>query len=70
MWNLTDYLGFAILATVGFFKGIWTGLAQIPGYVRAEINTARHRVNDVAKSRETGKTSRERRVDAIKPTEK
>jgi hypothetical protein len=51
MWDLTDYLGFAVLATIGFFKGVWTGLAQIPGYVRAEISSARSRVDDIAKTR-------------------
>ena len=69
MWSFTDRLGFAVLATIGFFKGIWTGLAQIPGYVRAEVRSARSRVDDIAKTRETGKSARQRRIDAIKPNQ-
>lgn len=55
MWKLRDYVGFALLATIAFFKGLWTGLAQIPGYVSAEIRSAKSTTNNIAKTRETGR---------------
>lgn len=62
----TDYLIMALMAVTALFKGTWTGLKQIPTYVRAEYRSSKRRVEDVQKYRATGKTPRQRYMDRVR----
>lgn len=62
-----DYIALAFFYTAALIEGIWQGLRQIPGYVRARARSYRRRVERKQKERVDGKTPRERRLDAIRP---
>lgn len=66
MWKFTDYLWFGLFVLLDIVKGVWTGLAQIPTYVSAEIKSSKALVNTIVKTRETGNTSRKRRIQALR----
>lgn len=64
------YYAFLVLALpIAFVKGVWTGLASIPTYVSAQINSTIHTAREVRKNQKTGTTPRQRRIDAIKPNQ-
>jgi len=65
MWKFTDYLWFGIFILVDVVKGTWEGLSQIPTYVSARIRSSKSTINEVVKTRETGKSARQRRIEAM-----
>jgi len=67
-WETVDYLAIPALYAAAFAEGLWQGLRQIPGYVRAKINSCQARVRRVQRKRATGETSREARLEAILPS--
>ena len=67
MNTLSYYFWVSIALPIAAVKGVWTGLASIPGYVRAEVRSTKNTFDKVHKTKETGKTSRDRRMDALRP---
>jgi hypothetical protein len=66
MWKFTDYLWFSIFILIDVVEGTWEGLSQIPTYVSARIRTSKTMINEIVKTRETGNTPRERRIQALR----
>lgn len=62
-----DYIAYLIAYVAGFVKGLWTGLSQIPGYVRASVRSEFRPIERKQKERVDGKTPRERYLDATRP---
>ena len=65
---LTDYMAIPALYAAAFIQGLWQGLCQIPGYIRAKINSCRARVRRIRRSQAGGNTAREARLEAIRPS--
>lgn len=63
---MIKYYAFLALALpIATVKGVWTGLAQIPTYVSAQISSTLHTAREVQKNQETGTTPRQRRMNAL-----
>ncbi len=66
MTTLKYYAFLALALPIALIKGVWTGLAQIPTYVSAQVSSTLHTAREVRKNEETGTTHRERRVNALR----
>ena len=66
MTTLKYYGSLALLLPIAIVKGVWTGLAQIPGYVSAQVSSTLSTARELRKNEETGTTQRERRLSALR----
>ena len=59
------YLAASILLPVAAIQGVWTAAKQLPSYVRSSVRSAKSTLDEAYKTEVTGKSQRERRMDAI-----